>query len=605
MTAEVSDQHAASRRASTGPQQADDSSWHPLLRLLTVLAEQRPMLLATVVTAVLAQLCTIGATGIAAWLVGRTILAGAAGGGETGGLALLGGTALTAGILHWLHSWVSHLYAFRLIAALRMKIFDGLERLAPGRLVQRRTGDVVATAVSDIERLEWIYAHQLPSVVVALVVPVAALVGLSFVAPLIGLVVVLAAVVLGTVPAWLAARAHAQGKALRAELGRLHADVVDGVQGLRELVAFGAGRRYLRGIAEVARSLRGLHLAYGRRAGLENGTADLIVASTVVVALGLGVAAVTSGTLPRAWLPVVVVLAGAVLTPVMQVVSTSSAVGELRGCAARITAVTDAPAPVVERTDARRPPQDLEPRVRFEDVRFAYEAGGPPVLRGVCFEIAPGEVVALVGASGAGKSTCLNLLARFWDVDGGRITLGGHDIRDFTLEGLRGLLAVVPQEVYLFRTTLRENLRLARPAATDEQVRHAAMLAGVTEFAVQLPDGLDTPVAERGLSLSGGQRQRLAIARALLRAAPVLVLDEAVSNVDIENELLVHRTLAELRHGRATLVIAHRLSTIRAADRIVVLDEGRIVESGSHDELTARRGRYAELMAAGQIERPR
>jgi len=580
-----------------GPDTGGSTGWRPLLRLMRDLNDHKPLLIATAVSAVLAQLLAVTTACLAAWLVGRAVL-GAAGSELRAPIALLGCSAVAAGGARWVELWVSHVYAFRIIAALRLRIFDGLERMAPAGLDRRRTGDLAATVMTDIERLEWIYAHQLPSVVVAAVIPATALAALLFVAPAVGMLIMAMALLLGTVPAWLAARAHAQGLRLRAQLGTLHAEVVDGVQGVRELLLFGQRGAFLRRLADIGRSMRATQLKYGRRAGLENAAADLIVAVTVVAALVIAARAVATGALAPPMLPVLVILAGAALGPVSAVVATSSALGELRGCAARVVEVIDAVAMTADRPGATPPPAGLDPTVRFEAVRFRYGPRQPAVLRGVDLEIRPGETLALVGASGAGKTTCLNLLLRFWDPAAGRITIGGHDIRDLTLDGLRTTVSVVPQEVYLFNATIMENLRLGRPSATDEQVHRAARRAMVGEFVDRLPQRYHTQMSERGLNLSGGQRQRIAIARALLRDTPVLVLDEAAAHLDTENERLVQRALGELRQGRATLVIAHRPSTIRAADRIAVLDGGRVVEAGTHDELMVAGNRYPRLIAA-------
>ncbi|MCS7003317.1 MAG: ATP-binding cassette domain-containing protein, partial [Dehalococcoidia bacterium] len=204
------------------------------------------------------------------------------------------------------------------------------------------------------------------------------------------------------------------------------------------------------------------------------------------------------------------------------------------------------------------------------------------------------------GPSGSGKSTCAHLLLRFWDPQGGRITLGGIDLKDFPLDDLRSRIAIVQQENYLFNSSIRENLRLGRPTASDAEIEEAARQANIHDFIVSLPRGYDTVVGERGVKLSGGQRQRIAIARALLKNAPVLVLDEATSNLDTENEQLIREAIARLAQGRTVLVIAHRLSTVSAADRVVMLDGGRVVAMGSHAALLADDESYARLLAGQQ-----
>jgi ATP-binding cassette subfamily C protein CydC len=256
--------------------------------------------------------------------------------------------------------------------------------------------------------------------------------------------------------------------------------------------------------------------------------------------------------------------------------------------------VLDRPAHVTPGTAT--PGAPVVPRVEFQEVVFGY--GDADVLHRVSFTIEPGRTVALAGHSGAGKSTCAALLMRFWDPWSGRVTIGGFDLRELTLEAARDLVGYVPQDTYLFRASVLDNLRIARPDATDAEVVRAARLALADEFVRALPQGYDTILSERGLSLSGGQRQRLAIARAFLKDAPVLVMDEAVANLDAENEREVHAAMARLRQDRATLLIAHRLSTLAVADRVVVIEHGRVVETGSHSDLAAAGGAYARLISS-------
>jgi ATP-binding cassette subfamily B protein len=269
------------------------------------------------------------------------------------------------------------------------------------------------------------------------------------------------------------------------------------------------------------------------------------------------------------------------------------------GATERLMELLDTRSPIAEPAAPRPLPHaDAGVELRFDAVRFAYPSRPDiDVLRGLAFTVERGRTVALVGPSGAGKTTVFQLLQRFYDVSGGSIALDGVDLREAALADLRARIALVPQEPVIFSGTLLENIRYGRANATDDEVRAAAAAAFVDEFVARLPDGYATQVGERGVRLSGGQRQRIAIARAMLKNAPLLLLDEATSALDAASERAVQAALERAMHGRTTLVIAHRLATVQRADRILVLDQGRLVDAGTHAELIARGGLYAQLAA--------
>jgi ATP-binding cassette subfamily B protein len=260
----------------------------------------------------------------------------------------------------------------------------------------------------------------------------------------------------------------------------------------------------------------------------------------------------------------------------------------------RMFDVLDARSPVEERPGARIMGRSQQGRVQFNDVSFSYD-DRTPALRHVNVDAAPGQITAILGAPGSGKSTIVSLLPRFYDVTEGQITIDGEDIRIFTLESLRHNVGIVQQDVYLFSATIRDNIAYGAVNATLEDVIEAAKVAQLHDHIMSLPDGYDTWVGERGATLSGGQRQRLSIARTVLIDPPVLILDDSTSSVDVETERLIHQAMINVMQGRTTFVIAHRLSTVREADLILVLQDGQIVEQGSHVELMAKRGTYRDI----------
>lgn len=557
--------------------------------LIRIMQGQHLALAMAVIAGVLAQGGTLACMALGAWVVGlavtgqlTTLFA------ACGWLALL--VVLTAAA-RWWQAWVSHDLAFVLIEKLQMSIFDGLERAAPSS-EERRLGDLATTATADAELMERFYAHTLADYVGAVIVPLGVVMLLWQIDPLLAWVLLPFLLLVATVPLWLARYAAVQGREVARELGRLNADTVEFIHGQRELAIFGQTASFVERLLQRTRELGFAQRRYGMRSGLEQAAVDLLNAAAVVAILITAAALLHAGSLAAERLPLVLVLAVGALLPIVDVTQTASELGGLRAAASRIMRIINQPVRVEDTGITPLPDSSV---LVFSAVAFAY-LPAQPVLRAVDMTIAPGEMVALVGRSGAGKSTTAHLLLRFFEVTGGAITLGGVDIRSLPLATLRQQVSWVPQDIYLFNLSVADNIRLGQPGATQQQIEKAAMMAQAHGFISALPDGYRTLCGERGNRFSGGQRQRIAIARALLTEAPILILDEASASLDNENERAFHHALNGLRQQRTILLIAHRPATIRQADRILLLENGHIVESGTGEELIARNGRFTTLI---------
>ena len=508
-------------------------------------------------------------------------------------IALLA-TAPLAALFHWLESWLAHAMAYRLLADMRVKLYDKLERLAPAYLLQRRSGDLVALATQDIEMVEYFYAHTIAPAIVSLAVPLSVLGFLAFYSWPVALALLpfLAYALLSPVRG--RRRIDALGDRARQALGEMSAHTADTIQGLADLTAFQATGRRRDEFLQAADRYRERRLSMQRDLSRQNANFELAAGLgglAVAVTGGLQVAA---GTLSAGMLPLLVLIALATFLPVSEISQVSRQLADTIAATRRLHVVSHEPVPVNDGpADAPVSTQGLS--LAFEHVSFAYPGKRDNTLKDLSFTVPAGATVAVVGASGAGKSTVASLLLRFWDPQSGAVRLDGADLRGLKLDSLRERVALVTQDTYLFNDTLEGNILLARPEASREELQRALEQAALADFVKALPDGLRTRVGERGMQLSGGQRQRISIARAFLKNAPVLILDEATSHLDTLSEMQVRGALDTLMRHRTTLVIAHRLSTIRDADLILVLDQGALAEAGTHEQLLRGQGLYARL----------
>ena len=504
-------------------------------------------------------------------------------------------------LLFYLESWQAHDMAFRLLARMRVDLYNKLEPLAPAYMVRRRSGDFVSVVGGDVETVEYFFAHAISPMIVAILIPGGLLVALAFIAWPIAAVLAPFLIAVAVSPYFANTRVERLGDEIRERMGDIHAFMVDSIQGMREISAFRRGPDRNDELTQKGWDYAGHLVRFQKSQAFQIGFMEAMMGLGGLAVLAMGVWLVLDGQIERTYLPLVSVLALASFSPVTELARTMKQMMETLAASRRILAVHDEEVqvqdgPGVSSEAAEQISQT--PSINFEDVEFAYSQGDPQALNDVSFEIGSGQTVAVVGRSGAGKTTSAYLMMRFWDPDRGRVSLEEYGLDQFRLDDLRSRIALVAQDTYLFNNTIRENIRLGRPDATDFDVEEAAGQANAAEFIGSFPEGYDTLVGERGMQLSGGQRQRIAIARAILKNAPVLVLDEATSHLDAISETTVRDALNRLMEGRTTVVIAHRLSTIRDADNILVLDDGQVVDQGTHAQLIERGGLYAQLVSA-------
>ena len=535
----------------------------------------------------------IGLSVISALLVGQVIT----GGDLTVLLVLLGVFVPLAAFFTWAESWVAHDLAYRLLAEMRVDVYNKLDPLTPAYMVRRRSGDLVSIVGGDVELVEFFFAHTITPAFVAILVPAGVLATLAFVAWPIALVLSPFLLAVAISPFMAQKRSEGLGDELRSQLGDVHAHMVDSIQGMREISAFGQGPARTAEMVDNSWRFAHFQLRFLKERAFQIGFIEGMTALGGLAVLTMGAWLMIEGEISRPQLILSVILSVAAFAPISDIARTIKQLMETLAAARRLFVVHDEPVPVVDGPGVQAHENGLSPAISFDHVGFSYGHGEAQALHGVSFDVEAGQTVALVGRSGAGKTTCANLVMRFWDPGEGHVRLNGHNLRDYELDDLRRQIALVSQDTYLFNASIRDNLRLGKIEASDSEIEAAAQQANAHEFITAFPDGYDTLVGERGMQLSGGQRQRISIARAILKNAPVLILDEATSHLDAVNERQVRQALETLMAGRTTVVIAHRLSTIRDADRIVVLDNGHAVEQGSHHDLLASHGLYSQLVA--------
>lgn len=496
--------------------------------------------------------------------------------------------------LQFIRSYMAHVAGWSVVADVRSMVYEHLQRLSLRFYEDRQTGQLMSRVVNDTDLLEHLIAHAVPDVVANTLM-------------LVGVITILASMnwkltLLGMIPVPLIVLA-VQGftkyvrpafRARQAELGELNAALSDNLSGVREIKAF---------TREENESLRvGTHIIGYRDSNLRalrlmatfHPFVSFSTSLGTIVLIYFGGRFILNQTLAIDDLVAFFLYLELLYEPVRALSGVWESVQQALAGAERVAELLNESPDIMEKPDAVELVGRANGGIVFENVGFRYSIG-EPVLKNINLDINPGMVVALVGPTGVGKTTLANLIPRFYDVCDGSIRLDGHDLRDLTIKSVRQQISMVLQDVFLFHGTAGDNILFGCQNATRDEMINAAKIANAHDFINNLPNGYDTLIGERGVKLSGGQKQRIAIARAILKDAPILILDEATSSVDTETELLIQQALEQLMIGKTVIVIAHRLSTIRNADLIVVLEGSQIIETGTHDELMENNGLYKRL----------
>ena len=512
---------------------------------------------------------------------------------------------LTRAIFRYLERLVSHDVTFRLLARLRIWFYEKLEPLAPARLMNFRAGDLLARIIGDVETLENFYVRVVSPPLTAIVVGLFTAIFLaSFYPPLAPgfLTFFLSVGLLLPILAQTTSRKSAeQTITLRADL---QTRLVDGIQGMADLIAYGRADDRLAQITANSDDYGNAQRRMARVTGIHSALSTLLTQLGTWTVLFLAIPQVVNGNLAGPMLASVTLLTLAAFEAVIPLPLAAQMWNASHKAAKRLFEVVDTE-PIISDQPAlsiveglsvtSEQPQITNHQLRITNLSFAYPSQSTPALRNLTFDLQPSNSIAIVGPSGAGKSTIANLLLRFWDYEAGDITLGGDSLKTLNQDEVRARIGLVSQNTYFFNTSIYENLRFARRKVTREEVEVACKSAQIHDFIMSLPKGYDTMIGEQGLRLSGGERQRLAIARVLIKDAPILILDEPTANLDPLTEQLVLETLFKLMKQKTSLLITHRLIGLENVNEILVIDHGQIVERGTHDELQKSNGLYHRL----------
>ena len=566
----------------------------PIFRLLAFLHGSWNWVALSVLLSTLTIGSSVALIGASAWLISTAGLHPSVAdlGVSVVGVRFFG---ISRGLFRYLERLVSHNVTFRLLARLRVWFYKKLEPLAPARLMEYKSGDLLTRVIGDVETLENFYVRVISPALTAILIGLLVAAFFASFFPLLALVLIGFFLVLGLLlPLFVHFVSRTPGQKLIAQRAEIQSQIVDGIQGMADLLAFGRGMDQLQNISITGTTYGVTQKQMARISGVHSGLGTLLTNLGVWLVLLLVIPQITAGNIKGVMLGAFALMTLASFEAVTSLPLAAQMWNASREAAKRLFEVVDTEPSVRDDTHDSKLNDQL-PNIEFSNLTFSYPAQSMPALQNVTFTVPAGKSIAIVGPSGAGKSTLANLLLRFWDYESGEITFGGVPLKALDQEDVRKQIAFVSQNSYFFNTSIGENLRLARRSASPREIEAAARAAQIREFIMTLPKGYDTLIGEQGLRLSSGERQRLAIARALLKDAPILIFDEPTANLDPQTEKHVLETLFKTMQGKTFLLITHRLIGLEQVDEILVIDDGRLAERGKHGELLTHRGIYRRL----------